>query len=205
MRADMGARRQLRAITESTDAPQAPTTPPSSDSPTPPPKEPAYDAPWGQRVLENVHGIADFEGLTAADLEDEETRNWVNRKIRKKREADAAAAAAAPAAAPAAKPAAQEEAKPAPMQGAPTTAPPAPVPQQQKLPTPTVLRSGRLPIEPIFQAPVAQPVNGGWVPAYDGLWWPPYPQTGGPIPLPKATQSMTKPASAQAQLAALED
>lgn len=195
--ADIGrAKQQLEALqpTAATDSPQKPTQPQATDAP-------AYDAPWANRVLSGQTGVKEFEGLKAEDLNDEETRKWVNRKLAKKREADAVAAAAT-AAAPTDAPAA---AAPAASEPSSTAAAPLPVPQTPAAPAVSPLYdNGRLPMEPLRATAVPAAANGGWVPAGNGLWWPPYPQVGGPIPLPSATSSLLRPASAQAQLAAVE-
>lgn len=65
---------------------------------------------------------------------------------------------------------------------------------------PRVLAGGRLPGgEEIFRT-TAGPWGSGWIPAGNGLWWPPYPVTGGPVSRPNMPQTL----DAEGQANALE-
>jgi hypothetical protein len=75
--------------------------------------------------------------------------------------------------------------------------------------SPRMLPSGQLPTGPIFQT-TAGPWGSGWIPAGNGLYWPPWPTTGGPIAKPGpqrqegAAPPMPRTLSADGQAAAVE-
>jgi hypothetical protein len=51
----------------------------------------------------------------------------------------------------------------------------------------TVIPSGRIPSRSMARPTTGVPGPGGWVPAGDDLWWPPYPTTAGPMARPELT------------------
>lgn len=121
-------------------------------------------------------GKVSMDDIQADKLADPEHRKWLNKMLK---DANGEAAAATPE---------TGGAEPAPAETG--GAEPAPT----AAPKPSVLRPGHLPTGPVWHStPV--PAGDGWTPAGDGLWWPPYPVTGGPIAKP-AVQSATAQASA---------
>jgi hypothetical protein len=66
------------------------------------------------------------------------------------------------------------------------TAPETPPEPTQAQPRITVFPTGRFPKGRMVDRPTTGlPGPGGWVPAGEGLWWPPYPTTAGPMARPE--------------------
>lgn len=188
------ASEQEQALSSATDAPQANTQPTSSDTGHWSGKLPeGVDASWVRNAIRLIgrENVGSFE-----DLADPEHRKWVRRKMRKaKREQKQAAPPPPP----------EEEEVGDGEESAPEPAPP-PKPTESRI----VRLSGRLPRGRMVDRPVALAAPGGYVPAGEGLWWPPYPTTGGPIARPEFAASPTRKTdlsytlSAADQAAALE-
>jgi hypothetical protein len=169
------AAQQVQALTSSTDAPQGQIQPTSSDTgghwseklPE------GVDASWVRRAIALIgrDKVGSFE-----DLADPEHRKWIRRKMRK---AKAEQKKAVPPPAPEEEPGDGEETAPEPA--------PPPKPTESRI----VRLSGRLPRGRMVDRPTPLAAPGGWVPADEGLWWPPYPTTGGPIARPELTASPT--------------
>lgn len=156
-----------------TDAPKAPSTDWKEEV-----SKLGVDPGWVVRLRMKLveSGKVSMDDIQADKLADPEHRKWLNKMLK-----DATGAEATPA---------TGGAEPAPAGPQTGGAEPAPT----AAPKPSVLRPGHLPTGPIWHStPV--PAGDGWTPAGDGLWWPPYPVTGGPIAKP-AVQSATAQASA---------
>lgn len=204
--------KEWKSANAASDAPQA-SSQPAAGSEAPSKKEGIggagwnedFDEAWGRRVLENpklkeMFGLSDY-----SSLRDEETRRQINRWLRKNQGGGEAAASGA------AKPAAAASsttgtAKAAEKTGGSTTGttgkaslpgglkpPPAKPPQ----PGSSLILPGTLPSGQLWGNTVV-PASGGQIPALQGPWWPAYP-AGGPTP------PATKPATASAQAAALNE
>lgn len=149
---------------------------------------PGVDAGWIRRIQRLLveTGKISPDMLSEENLADEQHRRWLQKQLRKAR-AEQQAAAQPPTAKPATPPG-TGGIEPAPVQ----TGGIEPAPGGK--PVPSVLSPGHLPTKSVWRS-TAVPAGGGWTPAGDGLWWPPYPVTGGPIARP-ATMDATKQADA---------
>lgn len=135
-------------------------------------------------------GKVSMDDIQADALADPEHRKWLNRQMRKQKEEEAAASQAAATQGSSAQPVASSNtsltAGTNPQQAVTTAA--------STKPAPSVLKPGHMPTGQLWQG-TATPGGGGWSPAGNGLWWPPWPVTGGPIEKP-AVQSAVQQANA---------
>jgi len=123
------------------------------------------DASWVRRAVSLLgrEKVGSFK-----DMADPEHRKWLRRKMGK-------AKAQQPKPEPEVAEGEGEETVP--------ESTPEPTPPESR---PVVIPSGRVPKGRVVERPVrGLPGPGGWVPAGEGLWWPPYPTTGGPIARPE--------------------
>ena len=163
---------QAQALSSSTDAPQAGSQPTSDDAgghwrgklPG------GVDESWVRRAVSLLgqDKVGSFE-----DLADPEHRKWLRRKMNKAKQAQAAAPPAE---------VADEEAAPV-EEEAPQVA------EGGR----SVIPSGRIPSRSLDRPTTGVPGPGGWVPAGDDLWWPPYPTTGGPMARPETVAGAAPP------------
>lgn len=179
-----GARHQANALSSMTDSPQTTT---QLQGGTGLEKvmgaggqgDANYDAGWGQRVMRLLGPL--YPDLKVEDLQDPETQKWANRKLRKLRGQQPSTGGPEPPAQ-----AATGGASP-PVQ----TGGPEPSLAAQGRALPSVLSPGRLPTGRIWESEHA-PVPGGYMPAGNGLYWPPWPTTGGTVAQPmSAAQQAT--------------
>jgi len=167
--ADYGAKEQMQAISSATDAPQAATQPASNDTgghwrgklPG------GVDESWVRRAVSLLgqDKVGSFD-----DLADPEHRAWLRRKMNKAKGQQKAA--------PVGEVVDEEVAE--------ETGPEEEAPPQTKERR-AVIPSGRIPSRSIPRPTTGIPGPGGWVPAGDDLWWPPYPTTAGPMARPELT------------------
>ena len=162
---------QHAALTTATDAPQARTQPAGGDDtgghwsgklPE------GVDASWVRRAVSLLgrENVGTFE-----DLADPEHRKWMRRKMNKAKQEQQAVASAPQ---PEVEEGEGEETAPEIPEAAPTE------------PRRTVFPTGRIPKGRLVDRPTGGlPGPGGWVPAGEGLWWPPYPTTAGPMARPE--------------------
>jgi hypothetical protein len=157
---------QQAALTSATDAPQASAQPAGGDDtgghwsgklPE------GVDASW----VRNAIGLIGRENVGSfEDLADPEHRKWIRRKMRKANR--------------------EKKVQPEVAEGeGEETAPETPEPAATE-PRRTVFPTGRIPKGRMVDRPTGGlPGPGGWVPAGEGLWWPPYPTTAGPMARPE--------------------
>jgi hypothetical protein len=185
------AQEQMTALTAATDAPQAARQPVSDDSGGhwSGNLQSGVDSSWVRRAvaLLGQDKVGSFE-----DLADPEHRKWIRRKMRKAKKS--------------AKPVG-EVADEVADEGIEETA------EEEIIPTETeerraVIPSGRIPSRSLSRPTTGIPGPGGWVPAGDNLWWPPYPTTAGPMARPELSRgggtSLRRTLTAGDQAGALE-
>lgn len=118
-------------------------------------------------------GKISMDDIQADKLSDPEHRKWLNKMLKENNDAEAAATSTPAVSTPASTETA---------------------PQTSTAPKPSVLKPGHLPTGEIWHSDNV-PAGDGWLPAGNGLFWPPYPVTGGPIEKP-VVQSATLQATA---------
>jgi hypothetical protein len=193
---DDDAQGQAQAVESAQTDAGAPAPPPvQTDSPQPAAADwkadvakLGVDPGWVVALRKNLveSGKVSMEDIQSDALADPEHRKWLNRQMRKHNDENAAAASAA----------ATQGAKPQTSTAAssPLAASSQQVAATSTKPVPSVLKPGHMPTGQLWSG-TATPGGGGWSPAGNGLWWPPWPVTGGPIQKP-AVQSATQQANA---------
>lgn len=127
------------------------------------------DPGWVVRLRKKLveRGLVGMDDIQADKLADPNHRKWLNKMLKNAQGTSGGGEGEGEATGGA-------EPAPAPAPTQPTQTQPA---------NPSVLRTGHLPTGRLWHStPVA--AGDGWLPAGDGLWWPPYPVTGGPIAKP---------------------
>lgn len=187
---------QVQALSPETDAPGAAQQPQQDDSAHWTEQLPeGVDAGWVialRTKLINAGNISEND-ISMENLANPEHRKWLNRMLQDFN---------------------RQQASTEPISGGePSEEPPAIEPPEEPSweppPRQTVIPSGRLPRGRRTEVPIQTLAPGGWVPAGDGLWWPPYPTTSGPIrrSLARRGTGRTEPAytlNAEGQEKALE-
>lgn len=139
-----------------------------------------YDKDWDPAWERRMRKLLGDEMVgDAKALFDPKHRRWLNKQAKKQR-AETKTEGTGETEAPVTEQAQTGGVDPGPGGEVPATLPPAA--SNNNVP-PRMLPSGRLPTGPIFQT-TAGPWGSGWIPAGNGLYWPPWPSTGGPIEKP---------------------
>jgi hypothetical protein len=172
-----------------------------------------YDKDWDPgwvRILRNrllKNGLISEDDLTDKALFDPKHRSWLNKQLKKYNQSAKSEEGTGETEEPTEEPAPQTGGVDSmPGQEVPATLPPAMA--NNNVP-PRVIPSGRLPTGEIFQT-TAGPWGSGWIPAGNGLYWPPWPSTGGPIAKPGpqraggAAPPMPRTLDAEGQASAIE-
>lgn len=154
-----------------------------------------YDEQWTHALRNKLlkSGMITEKDISEQALMDPAHRRWLNKLLKKWAKGQESAASESETGGTEQTPP-EEQAPPpsgAPESQVPTTLPPAAT--NNNVP-PRVLAGGRLPTGEIFQT-TAGPWGTGWIPAGNGLYWPPWPSTGGPIamPSPRRRQGEAEP------------
>jgi hypothetical protein len=197
---DADAGGQAAALESAQTDAGAPASPPAqTDAPKPPEADwkaqvsaLGVDPAWVRNANEKLvkTGKIKLDDIQADALADPEHRKWLNRMLRKNADEEAAAASAAATQGAAA----QTAPRSAPAAGGGANSQQVATMATSSKPAPSVLKPGHMPTGQLWQG-TATPGGGGWSPAGNGLWWPPWPVTGGPIQKP-AVQSATQQANA---------
>ena len=149
-----------------------------------------WDKPWDQQWVRQLRGrllkagLITEEDLKETALMDPQHRRWLNKQLKKLGKAKQEGATTEPE---------SETGEATPEETIVETAQVGP--RETQMPSafppamsnnnvaPRVIPTGRLPSGQLFQT-TAGPWGSGWIPAGNGLYWPPWPTAGGPVAMP---------------------